>query len=109
MKIITLAAALVIGGLSALSAEAMPVAPLAVDNAAASDVTKVDYACGRGWHMTRWGECRRNDYRRHAPPVRYWHRPPPPRWGWGGGWERPRPYYRDRDRGWDGGGRYDRY
>jgi hypothetical protein len=54
--------------------------------------------------MTRWGECRRNEYRRYAPPVRYWHRPPPPRWGWGGGWERPRPYYRER--GWGG---YDRY
>lgn len=104
MKIITLAAALVIGGLSAISAEAMPVAPLSADTAASSDVTKVDYACGRGWHLTRWGECRRNEYRRYAPPVRYGHRPPP-RWGWGGGWERPRPYYRDR--GWDGG--YYRY
>ena len=105
MKALSIAAALLAGSLSIGTAEAMPIGTINVQ----SNVTKVDYACGRGWHLTRWGECRRNDYRRYAPPVRYWHRPPPPRWGWGGGWERPRPYYRDRDRGWDGGGRYDRY
>jgi hypothetical protein len=98
MKIISLAAALVIGSLSAVSAEAMPMAPARADTAAPSAITKVDYACGPGWRLNRWGECRPRFYR--PPPPRYWHRPSP-RWGWG--WERPR-HRRDRD--W---GRYDRY
>lgn len=42
-------------------------------------VQKVDYACGRGWRLTRWGEC---VPRRGPPPPRYY-RPPPPDWGWG--------------------------
>jgi hypothetical protein len=97
MKIISLAAALVIGGLSAVSAEAMPMAPVQADAAASSAITKVDYACGPGWRLTRWGECRPR-----------FNRPPPARWGWG--WDRPRHYNHHwrhgRDRDW---GRYDRY
>jgi hypothetical protein len=40
-------------------------------------VEKVDYACGRGWRLTRWGDC---VPRRGPPPPRYY-RPPPPDWG----------------------------
>ncbi|WP_454853711.1 GCG_CRPN prefix-to-repeats domain-containing protein [Rhizobium binxianense] len=52
----------------------------------------VDWACGRGWHQTPWGDCRPNWRRPPPPPPRYvyrrgwdgpreWHhRPPPPRW-----------------------------
>lgn len=97
MKIISLAAALVIGGLSVVSAEAMPMAPVRADTAASSAVTKVDYACGPGWRLTRWGECRPRFHR--PPPPRYWHRSS--QWGWG--WDRPRHHER---RDW---GRYDRY
>ncbi|TCU19248.1 GCG_CRPN prefix-to-repeats domain-containing protein [Rhizobium sullae] len=103
MKIISLAAALVIGGLSAVSAEAMPMAPAHAEPAAPSAITKVDYACGPGWRLTRWGECRPRFYR---PPPRYWG-PPPQRWGWG--WERPRHHRHDRDRDWRRHDRYDRY
>ncbi|WP_087002610.1 GCG_CRPN prefix-to-repeats domain-containing protein [Rhizobium sullae] len=103
MKIISLAAALVIGGLSAVSAEAMPMAPAHAEPAAPSAITKVDYACGPGWRLTRWGECRPRFYR---PPPRYWG-PPPQRWGWG--WERPRHHRHDRDRDWGRHDRYDRY
>ncbi|NLS02763.1 DUF2613 domain-containing protein [Rhizobium sp. P32RR-XVIII] len=93
MKIISLAAALVIGGLSVVSAEAMPMAPVHADTAASSAVTKVDYACGPGWRLTRWGECRPRFHR------------PPPRWGWERSHYR-RDWYGDRGRGW---GRYDRH
>ena len=104
MKNMLIASAILAGGLFATAASAMPAVSI---ERAPGVVVQVDYVCGPGFHQTPWGECRRNEYRRYAPPVRYWHRPPPPRWGWGGGWERPRPYYRDRGRDWDGG--YRRY
>lgn len=95
MKTILLASALLICGLTAYSADAMPIAPLK----APSDVTRVDYACGRGWHLNDWGECRPNRWHRRPPP--YWGDRPPPRYGWG--WDGPRSerrewrreYYRD--------------
>ncbi|WP_409566591.1 GCG_CRPN prefix-to-repeats domain-containing protein [Rhizobium leguminosarum] len=41
---------------------------------------QVDYSCGRGFHLTPWGVCRPNGWRRSPPP--YWgHRPPPPPYG----------------------------
>ncbi len=54
MKALSIAAALLVGGLSIGTAEATPMGTINVQ----SNVTKVDYACGRGWHLTRWGECR---------------------------------------------------
>ena len=106
MRSSVFAIAALLGGLAVSSAEAMPIP--AVGTTAAVPVVKVDYACGRGWHATRWGECRPN---RWGPPPRYgwgggYHRPPPP-WGWhghrdgwrgDGGWRRDR--WRDRHRDW---------
>lgn len=62
MKALSIAAALLAGSLSFGTAQAMPMGTINVQ----SNITTVDYACGRGWHLTRWGECRRN-----------WRRPPP--------------------------------
>jgi hypothetical protein len=47
-----------------------------VQGPASGDVVKIDYACGRGWHLSRHGVCRPN---RPPPPPPRWHRPPP-RW-----------------------------
>ncbi|MBX5157929.1 hypothetical protein HJB89_12465 [Rhizobium sp. NZLR8] len=87
MKAFSIAAALLAGSLSVGTAEAMPMGTINVQSNVTSDVTKVDYACGRGWHLTRWGECRPNW--RRPPPVAFYGGPP--RWGW----ER-------RHRDWDG-------
>lgn len=99
MRKTMIAIAIAMSGFGISAAEAMPIAaaPAGVTN----NVQQVDYACGRGYHITRWGECRPN-----------WRRPPPPRYyhGWG---HRPPPRYygwRD-DRGyrpppWRGGGYY---
>ena len=46
MKALSIAAALLAGSLSIGTAEAMPIGTINVQ----SNVTKVDYACGRGWH-----------------------------------------------------------
>ncbi|MEF0943907.1 GCG_CRPN prefix-to-repeats domain-containing protein [Rhizobium sp. BR 362] len=96
MRLSVIAVAAALGGLIASSADAMPIA--AVGTVAKAPVVNVDYACGRGWHLTPRGVCRPN---RYGPPRGYgwgYYRPPPPRWGWYG----HRPYYRD---GWDGGWR----
>jgi hypothetical protein len=58
MRSSVFAIAALLGGLAVSSAEAMPIP--AVGTTAAVPVVKVDYACGRGWHVTRWGECRPN-------------------------------------------------
>lgn len=110
MRSSVFAIAALLGGLVVSSAEAMPIP--AVGTTAAVPIVKVDYACGPGRHVTRWGECRSN---RWGPPPRYgwgggYHRPPPP-WGWhghrdgwrgdgrrGDGWGRDR--WRDRHRDW---------
>lgn len=105
MKILVLAAGLLAGITMTSVAEAGPMSsPISSSSAAveaqAPNVVRVDYACGRGRHITRHGVCRSN-YRR--PPVRrHWHRPPPPR-HWHG---HPRPhhhgYYRPPPRhGWN--------
>ncbi|EJZ18041.1 hypothetical protein NE852_13930 [Rhizobium sp. Pop5] len=104
MKALSIAAALLAGSLSIGTAEAMPMGSINVQ----SNIVKADYACGRGWHLTPWGECRRN-----------WQRPPmafyggPPRWGWDGPrWRHERRWDRDRrwndDRRWYGDRRWDR-
>ena len=83
-----IAAAIAMCGFGVTAAEAMPVAPL--NGVAAKNTVLVDYACGRGYHLTRWGNCRPN-----------WDRPPPPRYGWRAdrryGWDRPPPWVRGRD------------
>ncbi|KAA0699080.1 hypothetical protein DTW90_06430 [Neorhizobium sp. P12A] len=77
MRLSLIAGVLLLGGMIAPSVEAMPlVAEPAVAQKAPAAI-QVDYACGRGWHLNRWGECRRNEWR--GPPPGYWgHRPPPP-------------------------------
>jgi hypothetical protein len=94
-----IATALIFGGLVfASSAEAMP--KVTVDGPRATAVVTVDYACGRGRHVTRWG-CRPNGWgpaRRvygrgyYDGPRRGWygHRP------WRGDWHDHRRY----DRRW---------
>src|SRR5262245_35236467 len=64
MKISVIATALVLGGAAVSTAQAMP-SPAPVDTAKASQIVHVDYACGRGWHLTPWGHCRPN---RYGPP-----------------------------------------
>ena len=83
MKKLIITAALVISGFVATAANAMPTVAF---SKAPSSVVHVDYACGRGFHVTPWGECRPNGWRRPPPP--YWghHRPPPPPY-----WDRHRP------------------
>ncbi|WHO75111.1 GCG_CRPN prefix-to-repeats domain-containing protein [Rhizobium sp. BT03] len=96
MKALSIAAALLAGSLSIGTAEAMPMGAINVQSNVTSDVTKVDYACGRGWHLNRWGECRRNW--RRPPPVAFYGGPP--RWGWERrhrDWDGPR--WRDERRG----------
>ncbi|WP_337270615.1 GCG_CRPN prefix-to-repeats domain-containing protein [Oryzifoliimicrobium ureilyticus] len=90
LKVLTLAVGFATAGLTV--AEAMPIA--SVSEPSAAPVVKVDYACGRGFHLSRWGDCRPNWG--GPPPRRYiyrdygWrHRPPPPPWAHG--WHRPPP------------------
>src|SRR5262249_47175453 len=65
MRMRMFAAAIAMCGFGVSVAEAMPIAP--VNGIAAKNTVLVDYACGRGYHLTRWGNCRPN-----------WNRPPPP-------------------------------
>ncbi len=58
MRNVVLGAALLISGLMGASANAMPLAqPLAPDT---TDIQTVDYACGRGYHLSPRGFCRPN-------------------------------------------------
>jgi len=58
MRNIVLGAALLISGLMGASANAMPTAqPLA---RVTTDIQTVDYACGRGYHLSPRGFCRPN-------------------------------------------------
>lgn len=92
MRSLIIATGLIVGGMFASGAQAVPLAGMApVEIQQSRDVVKVDYPCGRGWHLGRSGYCRPN---RPPPPPRRWHRPPPPPPGWYYGGP-PRPY-------WDG-------
>ncbi|SIQ15032.1 hypothetical protein SAMN05880590_102278 [Rhizobium sp. RU35A] len=91
MKMFVSAIVLSLAGAGA--ALAGPVAPpaIAASQAAPGLVQQVDYACGPGWRLTRWGDC---VPRRPPPPPRYYRPPPPPEWGWGPPprhWHRPPP------------------
>lgn len=82
MKRVFIAAALLAGTFATTEVNAMPSVAFAKTPSA---VTQVDYACGRGFHETRWGHCRPNGWDRpHWDERRpaYWghHRPPPPEW-----------------------------
>jgi hypothetical protein len=77
MKAFFLAAALLVSAPAISQAQPVPNAPFTV-TAGASAAQPVDYACGRGWRLTRWGDC---VPRRGPPPDRYY-RPPPRDWGW---------------------------
>lgn len=99
MRKLILAATLMIAGLVGVgSANAMPIGVSPAPSA--SNVVTVDYACGRGYHLSPRGYCRPN---RWAPPPRpryYSHR-----WDRRDHWERRGPprhsgYYRDYRRDW---------
>jgi hypothetical protein len=94
MKRIVFATAMLFGAVLSTAASAMPA--ISVDMPA-SGIVQVDWACGRGFHQTPWGQCRPNRW--GPPPVRaYWgHRP--------GYWNGPRHGWRDDHREW----RRDRY
>jgi hypothetical protein len=90
MRKLILAATLMIAGLAGGAANAMPIGSSTV--LVPSNVVTVDYACGRGYHLSPRGYCRPN---RWAPPPRpryyshrwdrrdHWHRRGPPRhWGY---------------------------
>ncbi|MFD1746923.1 GCG_CRPN prefix-to-repeats domain-containing protein [Rhizobium helianthi] len=99
MKALVLAAAMLAAG--AVSTQAQPLA-VKPKIAPTGVVEKVDYACGPGWRLNRWGAC---VPRRGPPPPRYYRPPPPPPgWGWGPprhhrhhhrDWDRPRHHHRD--------------
>lgn len=89
MRKTMIAIAIALSGLGVSVAEAMPMA--AVQSGATNNVVQVDYACGRGFHITPWGDCRPNWRRPPPPPPRYerryyrdygWGHRPPPRYGW---------------------------
>lgn len=71
MRKLMLSAALIIVGLFASSANAMPTGNQSAPGN--SLVQKADYACGRGYHLSPRGYCRPNG---------------PPRGYYGGGWDR---------------------
>ncbi|MFC5757624.1 GCG_CRPN prefix-to-repeats domain-containing protein [Rhizobium sp. GCM10022189] len=79
MRKLLVTAALLAAGITAGAANAAPVGNIAVP--AASNVVTVDFACGRGYHLSPRGFCRPNRWA--PPPPRYygWHR--------GYGWDRP--------------------
>jgi hypothetical protein len=98
----TLLAACLLGG----TANAMPTARAGMAATEQKPVL-VDYACGRGWHLTPWGHCRPN-YWQPAPSDAY-HRSyydmyGPPGWGDRGpppGWSRHHHYENNDDQGDD--------
>ena len=67
LSAVILALGMAAGSLSA--AHAMPVATETVK--ANSDIVKVRFGCGPGWHPNRWGRCVPN--RRPPPPPRWFY------------------------------------
>ncbi|MDR6665756.1 GCG_CRPN prefix-to-repeats domain-containing protein [Rhizobium sp. 1399] len=92
MRKLLVTVALLAAGITAGAANAAPVGN--VTALAASNVITVDYACGRGYHLSPRGFCRPN---RWAPPPRRYYG-----WDRSYGWDRPH-------RGWREYRRYDRW
>lgn len=94
MRKLLVTIALLAAGITAGAANAAPVGSMTAP--AASNIITVDFACGRGYHLSPRGFCRPN------PPRRYYG------WDRSYGWDRPhrgwREYRRyerwDRDRDW---------
>jgi hypothetical protein len=63
-----LAAAILFSGLVATAASATPMASFAKPT---GSVVQIDYACGRGAHMTPYGHCRPNHW--GPPPEMVYH------------------------------------
>ena len=89
MKKIVLAAALLFGAMLSTEASAMPTVSVTKP---ASDVVQVDWACGRGFHETPWGQCRPNRWGPPPAPAYWGHRPR--------GWDGPRHGWYDDRREW---------
>lgn len=86
MRTIIFSAGIILGSVFANGANAMPSVPPPIPSASA--VKKVDYACGRGFHLSPRGYCRPN-----GPPREYrdrWDRRDP--------WEARREWRDRRDR-----------
>ncbi|WP_440412675.1 GCG_CRPN prefix-to-repeats domain-containing protein [Neorhizobium petrolearium] len=77
MRIIIITAVMIAGSLIGTATNAMPIGHVKAPTA--SPVVSVDWACGRGYHLNRWGECRPNRWR--SPPRRHY------------GWDRPRGWH----------------
>ncbi|MGN7294015.1 MULTISPECIES: GCG_CRPN prefix-to-repeats domain-containing protein [unclassified Rhizobium] len=95
MKALILAAAVVLAGAASGVAQPMPTTRPAPQSSSNHLVQQVDYACGPGWRLNRWGDC---VPRRGPPPrPRYWRDDGPPRH-----WGPPPRHWRDRgpDRHW---------
>lgn len=98
MRKLLVTIALLAAGITAGAANAAPVGSMTAP--AASNIITVDFACGRGYHLSPRGFCRPN---RWAPPPRRYYG-----WDRSYGWDRPhrgwREYRRyersDRDRDW---------
>jgi hypothetical protein len=98
MRKLLVTIALLAAGITAGAANAAPVGSMTA--LAASNIITVDFACGRGYHLSPRGFCRPN---RWAPPPRRYYG-----WDRSYGWDRPhrgwREYRRyerwDRDRDW---------
>ncbi|MBB3312449.1 hypothetical protein FHT78_004231 [Rhizobium sp. BK196] len=100
MRKLLVTVALLAAGVTAGAANAAPVGRVTAP--AVANVMTVDYACGRGYHLSPRGFCRPN---RWAPP-------PPRFYGWDRphrGWEYRRYGRWDRDRDWREYRRYDRW
>lgn len=97
MKALLITAAVLLGSTIAADAQPLPRTVSAASAAADHLVQQVDWACGRGWRLNRWGDCvpRRGPPPRHfygdrdrgwgppPPPPPGYRRPPPPPPGWG--------------------------
>jgi hypothetical protein len=93
MRKFIVTAALLLAGITGGTANAMPIG--VVPTPVVSNVVTVDFACGRGYHLSPRGFCRPN---RWAPPPRpryyshrwdrrdHWDRRGPPRREWRREW-----------------------
>jgi hypothetical protein len=102
MRKIVLGAVLLISGLMGSSANAMPIAQQMIRDT--TDIQTVDYACGRGYHLSPRGFCRPNGpprYEREWGRHEWRERQARREWHERRAWEREREWrrgydYRDR-------------
>ena len=102
MRKFFLGAALLISGLMGASANAMPIAQPVMPNP--THIQNVDYACGRGYHLSPRGFCRPNGPQRYE---RGWDRRDP--WEARREWRERQARREWREREWHRGNDYREY